>query len=50
VEASNKKKIYFDNAKSIVKNFFAVIDVDYQEELLCSGVSEKGDILNIRMH
>ncbi len=44
VEASTRKD-FFDNAKSIVKNFFAVIDVDYQEELLCSGVSEKGDIL-----
>ena len=44
VEASTRKN-FFDNAKSIVKNFFAVIDVDYQEELFCSGVSEKGDIL-----
>ncbi len=44
VEASTRKD-FFDNAKSIVKNFFVVIDVDYQEELLCSGVSEKGEIL-----
>ena len=44
VEASTRKD-FFDNAKSIIKNFFAVIDVDYREELLCPGVSEKGDIL-----
>jgi len=44
VEASTRED-FFDNAKSIIKNFFAVIDVDYQEELLCPGVSEKGDML-----
>jgi len=44
VEAS-KRKDFFDNAKSIVKNLFATIDVIYKEELLCSGVDEKGSIL-----
>ena len=45
VEASTRKD-FFDNAKSIIKNFFAVIDVDYKEELFCSGIAEKGSILN----
>jgi multimeric flavodoxin WrbA len=45
VEASNSSK-FFENAKSIVKNFFATIDTEYSFELLCSGVDKKGDILN----
>ncbi len=44
VEASDRKD-FFDNAKSIVKNFFATINTDYNEELLCSGIDEKGKIL-----
>ncbi len=36
---------FFHNAKSIVKNLFATINVNYKEELFCSGVDEKGDIL-----
>jgi len=36
---------FFHNAKSIVKNLFATIGVDYKEELFCSGVDEKGSIL-----
>ncbi len=39
------RKDFFDNAKTIVKNLFAVINVDYQEELFCSGVNKKGGIL-----
>jgi len=44
VEGSTRKD-FFDNAKSIVKNLFATINVNYKEELFCSGVNEKGDIL-----
>jgi len=44
VEGSNRKD-FFDNAKSIVKNLFATINVDYREELFCSSVDEKGSIL-----
>ena len=44
VEASTRKD-FFDNAKSIVKNLFATINADYQEELFCSGMNEKGGIL-----
>ena len=44
VEASTRKD-FFDNAKSIVKNLFATINADYKEELFCSGVEEKGNIL-----
>ena len=31
-------------AKSIVRNYFATIDVDYAGELFCSGVGEKGSV------
>ena len=44
VEASTRKD-FFDNARSIVKNLFATINADYQEELLCPGVDEKASIL-----
>ena len=44
VEGSTRKD-FFDNAKSIVRNLFATIGVGYEEELFCSGVDEKGDIL-----
>ena len=44
VEASNRKD-FFDNAKSIVKNLFATINVEYKEELFCSSIDEKGSIL-----
>jgi multimeric flavodoxin WrbA len=44
VEASDRKD-FFANAKSIVKNFFATINADYSDELLCSGIDEKAKIL-----
>jgi multimeric flavodoxin WrbA len=44
VEGS-KRKDFFDNAKSIVRNLFATINVDYKEELFCPGIDEKRSIL-----
>lgn len=44
VEASTRED-FFDNARSIVKNLFAIIDADYKEELFCSGIDEKASIL-----
>ena len=44
VEASGRED-FFENAKSITRNFFAAIDAEYKEELLCPGVDEKGSIL-----
>ena len=43
VEASMRKD-FFENAKSIVRNFFATIDTDYREELLCSGIDKKATV------
>ena len=45
VEGSSRMD-FFENAKSIVRNFFAVIDTDYKDELFCPGIDAKGDILN----
>jgi len=45
VEGSNRDD-FFKNARSIVKNLFATINADYEEELFCSGVDEKASILN----
>ena len=44
VEAS-KRESFLDNAKSIVKNFFATAGIGYKEELFCTGVDDKGEVL-----
>ncbi|MEA3305523.1 MAG: flavodoxin family protein [Candidatus Omnitrophota bacterium] len=44
VEGSMRED-FFDNAKAIVKNLFAVIGLDYKEELFCQGLNEKGSVL-----
>lgn len=44
VEASSRED-FLNNAKSIVKNFFATINAEYSQELFCMGVDEKGKIL-----
>lgn len=43
--SGSDRKDFFDNAKSIVRNLFAVIDVDYKGELFCPGVDEKAAVL-----
>ncbi len=45
VEASQRDD-FLDNAKSIVKNFFATIDARYAGEVFCKGVDSKGAVLN----
>ena len=45
VEASQRDS-FLENARSIVKNFFATIDVSYKEELPVKGMDEKGVVLN----
>jgi len=44
VEGSDRKD-FFDNARSIAKNFLATINAEYAGELFCSGVDEKAGIL-----
>ena len=44
VESSTRQD-FFENAKSIIKNFFATIGASYAEELFCPGVEKKGDVL-----
>lgn len=44
VEASQRSD-FFQNAKSIIKNFFATVNAVYEEELLCSDIDGKGAIL-----
>ncbi len=41
--ASGKK--YFADARKVVKNFFATVDIDYAGELFCGGLDEKGGVL-----
>ena len=44
VEATTRRD-FFDNARSIVRHFFATINVKYEGEVFCPGVEKKGDIL-----
>ncbi|MEA3489752.1 MAG: flavodoxin family protein [Candidatus Omnitrophota bacterium] len=44
VEASERED-FFDNARSIVRHFFATINISYEEELFSPGVEKKGDVL-----
>jgi len=43
--SAGTREDFFDNARSIVKNFFATVGHGYNEEVLCPGVEKKGDIL-----
>ena len=36
---------FFANARSIIKNFFATVNVAYERELFCFEVDEKGKVL-----
>ncbi|MBN1871012.1 MAG: flavodoxin family protein [Candidatus Omnitrophica bacterium] len=42
--ASSERQDFFDNAKSIVKNWFATIDCLYKDELFLTGLDYKNDI------
>ena len=44
VQGANRKD-FFNNARSIVKNFFITINADYKDELFCFGIDEKDAIL-----
>jgi multimeric flavodoxin WrbA len=37
---------YFANARKVVRNFFATIDVEYSGQLFCGGLDEKGGVLD----
>ncbi|MFH0732375.1 MAG: flavodoxin family protein [Candidatus Omnitrophota bacterium] len=41
-QAADKKE-FFQNATQIAKNFFAVIEAEYKEELFCVGLEKAGD-------
>ncbi|MFN4226627.1 MAG: flavodoxin family protein [Candidatus Ratteibacteria bacterium] len=43
VEASERLD-FIENAKSIIKNFFATIGATYFGEIICKGVDEKGKV------
>ena len=43
--AASERKDFFENAKSIVKNLFATLNIEYKRELFFSGIDRKGDIL-----
>ena len=44
VEGSGRKD-FFENSRAIAKNFFATINASYKDELFCTAIEAKGDIL-----
>ncbi|MCX5678081.1 MAG: flavodoxin family protein [Candidatus Omnitrophica bacterium] len=42
--AGSYRKDSFDNAKSIIKAFFATLDIEYADELFCGGIEKMKDI------
>ena len=42
--SGSHRKDFFENARAIVRNFFAALDIEYQGEILCVGIEKKDDI------
>ena len=42
---ATQREDFFENAKAIIKNFFATIHASYGDELFCPGVDTKGSVL-----
>ncbi|MBD3426515.1 MAG: hypothetical protein GF409_04730 [Candidatus Omnitrophica bacterium] len=43
--AATQREDFFDNARSIIRHFFATSNVKYTKELFCPKCEDKGDIL-----
>ena len=43
--AATSRTDFFENAKTVVKHFFSVTNIEYKEELYCTGFDEKGSVL-----
>ncbi len=43
VEATNRED-FFQNARSIIRNFFAILNIEYSQELLCTRLDKKGSV------
>ena len=43
--SAGDRRDFFENSKSVVKNWFAAIDCTYENELFVPGLEGKGDIL-----
>jgi multimeric flavodoxin WrbA len=44
--SGSHRKDFFENAKAIVRNLFACLDIDYHGEQFCVGIEKKDDIKN----
>lgn len=42
--SGQNRKDFFSNARQVLKNLFAVLDIKYYGEVYCGGVNNKGDI------
>jgi hypothetical protein len=42
---ASDREDFFDNARAVIRNWFATINVDYGEELCAYGVEHRGDVL-----
>jgi len=46
--AASDRKDFFENARAVVKNLFATLNIKYKMELFFPGIEGKGDILKHR--
>jgi multimeric flavodoxin WrbA len=42
--AGSHRKDYFENARGIIKAFFATLDIEYSDELFLGGIDKKAEI------
>ena len=42
--SGSHRKDYFENARGIIKAFFATLDIEYSGELFCGGIEKKAGI------
>ena len=43
IQASSRSD-FFDNARSIMKNFFATVGIEYCREVFCTSIEKKGSV------
>lgn len=44
VEAGDEIK-FFENSRSVIKNFFVTMNIEYYKELLCTGLETKAEVM-----
>jgi len=46
--SGTERRDFFENAKKIIKIFFAVLDIEYAGDIYCGGIDKKGKIKGMK--